>query len=498
MGTSLSTSGAVSFQGLATGIQTDALVSAILAQDGVGVTRMQAQETQNKAAASALTTMQTQLNTVMVDLSSIQDAFNAQTVSSTNSNYVSATATGAVAGNYTVSVSKVATAGRISASLDSSGNPTSLAVADPTQSIVSGGDGSATFAIQGTDGVIKTISLTSANNSLNGLVAAINGSGAGVTASIVNTGAGTKPYQLVLTANSTGTGATNGVVTIADVTNQTTDGNGNAVAGAAVNTLGITAGTTDGQTSISGLTSNDTGATGQNAVFTLNGIQLTRQTNTVTDAVSGMTFNLLQGGEGTGTTTLTVAPNLTAATTAMQTLVTDYNTLLTTYQTASTSTENSDGTINAAPLSGNATASGIMTQIQLAVSGVSSWATDTSAYTNLSNLGVSTNSDGTLSLSTSTFQQALGSNPAAALKLFTATGGVGQNLSSLISQNTAPSGTIAQALASITTQDNYLDTQILSGQAILAQRKITLENQFSQMESTVGSMKAAVGSLLGS
>ena len=573
----------LSFQGLSTGIQTDALVSAILAQDGVGVVRMQTQEAQNNAESTALTTMKTQLNSLMVSLAALQDTFNARTVTSTDTNntYVTATASGADAGSYDLNVSNVATKGRISATtvLGSDGKtlvPQNLAVADPNQSILSGTNSSATFAIQGTDGVIKTVNLTSTNNSLNGLAAAINGSGAGVTAAIVNTGAGSNPYQLVITANSTGTGTTNGVVTIADVTNQTTV-NGKAVAGASANTLGITAGTTDGQSSITGLTSSSSGATGQNAVFTLNGIQLTRQSNAVSDAVDGITFNLKQGGE-TGTTTLTVAQDDTAATTGMQNVVTQYNTLMTTYQTASTNTKNSDGSINQAPLGGNQTASGIINQIQLALTGASAGLAGNSAYTNLSSLGVTTNSDGTLSLSTVTFQQAIDKDPAAALRLITFSGrstngavtvtgggpqtatgavgftitsytaggavsgnfttadgtmitltgtngilngtgelaglslsvtgtgtgtltlarGAGQLVSDLVTQNGAfGSGALTTALTNITAQNNYLDLQIAAGQAMLAQRKTALQNQFSQMEVTVGQMKANASTLLG-
>jgi len=572
---------ALSFQGLSTGIQTDALVSAILAQDGVGVVRMQTQETQNNATSTALTQLRTQANTLMVSLAALQDTFNARTVTSTDANntYVTATATGAVAGSYDLNVSNVATKGRISPMtvLGSDGKtlvPQNLAVADPNQSVL-GSASSATFAIQGTDGVIKTVNLTSTNNSLNGLAAAINASGAGVTASIVNTGTGTKPYQLVITANSTGTGTTNGVVTIADVTNQTTV-NGQAAAGAAVNTLGITAGTTDGQTSITGLTSSSSGTTGQNALFTLDGIQLTRQSNTVSDAVSGVTFSLLQGGE-TGTTTLTVAQDDGAATAGMQTVITNYNSLMTTYQTASTDTKNADGSINQAPLGGNQTASGIINQIQSTLTGASAGLAGNSAYTNLASLGVTTNADGTLSLSTTIFKQAIDQDPAAALRLITFSGrssngiltvtgggsqtatgavnftvtkngdgtftgvftgtpngpitltssngtfngtgdlagltmgvtgagsgtltlarGAAQAVSDLIAQNAGyGSGVLATALANITSQNNYLDLQIAQGQAMLAQRKTALQNQFSQMEVTVGQMKASASSLLG-
>ncbi len=578
---STSANSALSFQGLSTGIQTDALVSAILAQDGVGVVRMQAQETQNTATSTALTTMKTQLNSLMVSLAAVQDTFNARTVTSTDttSTYATATASGAAAASYDLSVGTVATKGRISATMVN-GAPTNLAVADPTAPIFSGTE--ASFAVQGTDGATQAFTVPSNNNSLNGLRDAINASGAGVTASIINTGSGTSPYQLVVSANDTGTGTTNGVVTLAAINNPDANGNPDPTNPTVVNpALGISLGTLTGTfaapTALTGgLSSTASGASGVNAVFTLNGVQLTRQSNAVSDAVDGVTFNLLKGGE-TGTTTLTVAQDTGAASAGMQTVITNYNTLMTTYKTASASTKNADGSINQAPLGGNQTASGIIAQIQAALTGTSAGLAGTSAYTNLSSLGVTTNTDGTLSLNSVTFKSALNKDPAAALRLLifsgrstngavtvngggpqTATGavgftinsftpggavsgtfttangtitltgtngtlsgtgdlaglslsvtgigsgtltlsrGAGQATSDLITQDVAyGTGALSAALTNMTTQNNYLDLQIAQGQAMLAQRKTTLQNQFSQMEVAVAKLKASASSLIG-
>jgi flagellar hook-associated protein 2 len=398
-------------------VQTDALVSAILAQDGVGVARLQAQETQNNAASTALSTMKTQLNSLMVSLASIQDSFNARTITSTDTTntYVTATATGAVAGSYDLSVANVATKGRISSTMVG-GVPKNLAVADPTAAIFTSTN--ASFAVQGTDGVIKAFQLSS--NSLNGLRDAINAAGAGVTASIVNTGSGANPYQLVVSANATGTGTTNGVVTLAAINNA--DGSSTVVNAS----LGITSGTLTGTfaapTALTGgLTSTVSGTSAVNAVFTLDGIQLTRQSNAVSDAVAGVTFNLLKGGQS-GTTTLTVAQDDAAATTGIQNVITQYNTLMTTYKTASTNTKNADGSINQAPLGGNQTARSIISQIQSALTGVSAGLAGNSTYSNLASLGVTTNADGTLSLNTLTFKNAIDKDPVAALRLFTFSG----------------------------------------------------------------------------
>lgn len=417
----MATSGnsAISFQGLSTGIQTDALVSAILAQEGQGLAALKARQARNTSKTTALTSMQTSMSALFVSLAALQDKFNARTVTSTDANNtnVTATASGASSGSYDLKVTTVATKGRISPTLDVSGNPTNLAVSNPANAIFSGGATSGSFAIQGTDGVIKTVTVT--NNSLNGLRDAINASGAGVTASIINTGAGANPYQLVIAAKDTGTGTTGGVVTIADVTNATP-----GAAGASVNTLGITAGFVDNTVTpntLTGLTSATSGASAVDAVFTLNGIQLTRKTNVVSDAADGVTFTLKQGGQ-TGTTTFTVGQDVASATAGIQDVITKFNALVNGYKAASATTKNADGSINQAALAGDSTSKTIIAQLRNALTGASAGLPGTATFSTPASLGVRTNSDGTLSLDTATFKAAMDKDPKAALSLFTFTG----------------------------------------------------------------------------
>ena len=200
-------SAGISFQGISSGVQTDALVSAIMAQDSLPLVRLQNTQNINNNRTTALNTLQTDMTNLASSLQTLQftgSGFDARTVSSTDttSTYVSATASGATTGNYDVQVTSVATAGRILPTLGTGGTP-NLSVADPSgavgSEIFTPGGTPAKFAIQGTDGSIKTITLTAGNNSLNGLASAINASyagaatGAGVTASVVNTGTGATP-----------------------------------------------------------------------------------------------------------------------------------------------------------------------------------------------------------------------------------------------------------------------------------------------------------------
>jgi flagellar hook-associated protein 2 len=120
-------------------------------------------------------------------------------------------------------------------------------------------------------------------------------------------------------------------------------------------------------------------AAATNAVFTLDGIQLTRQTNTVTDAVPGLTLNLIQGGE-TGKTTLTVAEDTSTITASMQDVISKFNTLMNDYTTNSTATKDANGNIVPAPLSGDETGQDIVRQVQRALTGVPTGMPSTAAY----------------------------------------------------------------------------------------------------------------------
>lgn len=421
-----------SLNGISTGVDTTALINAIVAQKGAGVTRLKAQKTLNASRTTALNSLKTGLSSLGISMLALQDSFNSRTVTSTDINnaYVTATGKGAAAGNFDLTVHTVATKGRVSASLDPTGLPMNLAVASPTDSVSSNiftPGMPATFAIQGTDGVVKTVTMTEGANTLNSLAAAINAAGAGVTALVVNTGSGAKPYQLVLSAKETGAGTTSGVVSIVDITNQS-----GSTPGAAANNLGILAGTVDSLTSptavTGGLTSATSGASATNATFSLNGIELTRSSNVVKDAADGMTFTLKQGGQ-VGTTTLTVTPDKGGATTAMQTFITNYNKVVTEYKAASTSTKNADGSINQAPLAGDASTRAFMASLQAALKGTSAGMTSTTTYKTLASMGVSSLPDGTLNMNIIAFQAALVDDLSAALNLFKFSGtSTGQNV----------------------------------------------------------------------
>lgn len=399
----------LSFQGITSGLQTDALVDAIIQQDGQPLQRLKDRQALNLRRAAALRSLRTSMTTLSIGVGSLYDGLSARAVTSTDPNqtYVSATATGATKGSYRIQVAAVATKGQVS-----------VAVADPNAAIVDatsgGGTGAGSFAVQGTDGTVKAFSL--ATNSLNGLRDAINASGAGVTATIVNTGSGATPYQLVVTANDTGTGTTGGMVRLAAINNA--DGTATTLtASASAMAGGSLTGTFAAPTGLSGGAGSTGTGVAQDAVFTVNGIQLTRQSNIVKDAVDGVTFTLKRG-DGTNDTTLTVAQDTDAATKALQNLVSQFNALLKTYKDASTPVNDGSGTITHQPLEGDSVARGLINQIRAAIGGAVDGMATTAKYRSGASIGIKTNSDGTLSLDATAFKNALNDDPVAVGRVF--------------------------------------------------------------------------------
>jgi flagellar hook-associated protein 2 len=436
----------ISFQGLSTGLQTDALINAILTQEGQPIARLQTQQALNQKRVTAFQAISRDLTSLSSSLNTLQNtSFDARTVTSSDANnvYVTATASGSAAGSYAVQVSQVATAARLG---NTGGADTSFSVADAANTPIFSG-ASANFAIQAQDGTTKVINLGSGQNSLYGLRDAINasnagttGTGASVIATVVNTGSGANPYQLVLTSNTTGTGTTGGKITLADITNATNGAGGSA--GAAVNSLGIQAGFVDSTstpTSVTGGSASAGSFLGTDALFTVNGIQLTRKTNTVSDAVDGVTFTLKQGGQ-TGTTNLSVALDTGAITSGFQDLVSKFNAVV---------NDVSSNSGQGGALENDPAARNILFRLRNVLGSIPSGLPATNPFGTLAALGVKTNRDGTLSLDATQLTSALAQDPVAAKAVLgvsgassnavvsfigassaTATGGIGFNVTS--------------------------------------------------------------------
>lgn len=139
-----------------------------------------------------------------------------------------------------------------------------------------------------------TIDVTGANN-LNGLRDAINAANAGVTATVLNTGTGSTPYYLAITANSPG-----------------------------AQTLQLRE--TAGDAGSNLLTASNQGA---NAVFKLNGLDVVKSNNVISDVIPGLTFTIVSTTDPGESVELKLFSSRSTLATQLADLADGYNTLRT-------------------------------------------------------------------------------------------------------------------------------------------------------------------------
>jgi flagellar hook-associated protein 2 len=240
-----------------------------------------------------------------------------------------------------------------------------------------------------------TVTLDAKDQSLQGIRDAINKANVGVTATIVSDGSGT-PYHLVITSNKTGAKSTMKIgVAAAD---------GGTADPALAALLAYDPAGTQNLTQTSGA---------QDTKLNMNGIEVTSSSTTVTDAVQGVNMTVA----GLGSTTLTVSKDTSSVTDAINSFVKAYNTLNTTIAGL---TKYDATTKSAGALQGDAAVRSIQTQLRRAL-GTTVEGLD-SNMTNLSQVGISFQKDGSLAVDSSKLNTAIANNFSDIAGLFAAVG----------------------------------------------------------------------------
>lgn len=181
--------------------------------------------------------------------------------------------------------------------------------------------------------------------------------------------------------------------------------------------------------------------TAQNAVFEVNGISVSKASNTVTDVIQGVTFTL---GKESSTATLTVAQDTAGISGSITSFVTAYNELAKTLKNVSAYDAASK---QAATLQGDSTVRTLQSQLR-GLLGASVVGTS-GALTTLSAIGITTQKDGSLAINQTKLNSVLASNFSDVASLFTS---VGKATDSLVSFNNATTATKAGSYAVNVTQ----------------------------------------------
>lgn len=431
--------------GVGSGLDLSSIVSGLMSVEKQPLTALKTKQSTVESRISALGTLKSALaslqtaagNLVPGATQTLAEKFASFTAKSADETIATATAkSGVAATKYTLTNITLANAEQV--------RKTETALGIPS------GTGSGTLSIRVGSGASVDVSVTN-GASLADIAKGINGSKAGVTASVINDGTN---KHLVITAKDSG----------------------------ASNTISITA-----STGWEGFNFRPTSASGDtnswvsqqaatSASVEVNGLAITSQSNTISDtAVSGLTINLLKASSA-GTTITVTQDNTSGITSALNAFVTAYN--------AAASSMKSMGAYNATTkVAGALQGDAVLRSAQAQVSRLVTTKYGTGDLQTLSDLGISLQKDGTLKLDSSKLNKAIENDFAGVTELVSAIGtGFKTGLNSLIDA----SGSVTSATESA----NRLVKELQKRQDAMQDRLDKIQERYVKQFSALDTMIA--------
>jgi flagellar hook-associated protein 2 len=456
----------ISFGGLATGLPTEDLVKSLMAIERKPIDRLEAKKESEAIRLKAYGQLNSKLDALrsaVRDLS-VTSGVRTTKVQLSNEESITASSSGAATGSYSVAVAQLA----------------------QVQKTVTSGFSSETAAVLGSGFFAigdVAIEVNSNNNSLQGLMASINSLSkqTGVSASIINDGKGSNNYHLVLTGKDAATSFS-----------VSYDLHG--------------AGGADIDFSASHVRA------AQQAVAYIDGIEVVSNSNTLSGVIAGVTINLSKTSEiispASGgnppvyaATTLDVLSDTGALKEKISTFVSSYNAIMewivSGYQVKEKSTEEKGETKSASEdsladyLRGDATINDIKRKLQSTLSN----AVDGSGSLRiLSELGISTQADGTLLQNNGKLDSALASKFDDAVKLLAGEDGVDGIMKKfnalLVDMTSSTKGMLAEKRNRHDRQVKNIDQQIAQKEPLMSKIETRIRAQFNAMELLVSNLNA--------
>jgi len=422
--------------GIGSGLDINSLVSQLVQAEGAPVaSNLNRRETEIQAELSAYGSLNGALSTFRSSVGFLSGvgAFEDISASSSDEDILTASSDiGVSDGSYSLKVSQLAEA----QSLVTSGfSNTTDEVGTGTLTFRFGAgvysSGPDTYAFtQDASKATQTVTIDSTNNTLQGVSDAINSADIGITASIIFDGS---DYRLTLLADDAG--ADNAIeVSVLD-TGDANNTDTNGLSQLAFN---------------SSVTNLDETISAKDAIFSVNGLNVTSSTNTVTDTIEGITLNLIKA-DATKTVNVTVARNTAVVSNAVNNFVSGYNALIETIENLSGfDAETNQGGI----LLGDGVVRSITSQIRNTLN--SSSRELSGNITSLASIGITTERDGSLVIDKSTLDATIKSDPTAVAALFAEVGRVDNAQTRFVSSKTdTAEGTLAVNITRAATQGTY-------------------------------------------
>ncbi|WP_322529469.1 flagellar filament capping protein FliD [Salinicola sp. LHM] len=450
----------ISSLGIGSGLDLSGLLDDLESAEQEKLTPIVSQQQSYKTKLSAFGTLESSLTALRDAATKLSDpeTFTAVKNSMTGDAVTASTTGDAVAGRYQVSVSQLAQSQSVVSkgygledSLEMSGTLTFSVGED-------------TFNVEVADG-----------DTLADLRDAINAKKGGVSATIINDGTASR---LVLSSTETGTDSVMSVKSAAD---------GDALDQAfgfttAVSTDEATGEKTTTFTAASGGTMEEA-VKSQNAELTVNGIDITSQSNTVEDALQGVTFNLASVTDGE---TLSVSKDTESMTKAVKAFVDAYNSFQSTADNLTSYDSESD---TAGTLLGNST----MRSIESRLRSVLSYSDSEGTFSMLSDLGIERQLDGTLKVDDDKLSDAITSDSDAVSQFFSGAdgkNGLVANIDETMGSILDDGGLLQTATDGIDTTLSRLDDRYTRMQESIDATVERYRTQFASLDSLVAQMNS--------
>ena len=465
----ISSTGTLNAPGVGSGLDIKTLVSNLMAVEQQPLKNLTTQEAKYQSKLSSLGSISGALSSLQVaakGLASASAVNNSASVS--DSSVLTATAgSQAQPGTYSVTVNKLAQpqkllAAGLASTSSAIGNGSDTTLTFSFGSITGTPDGAgsypspSTFAANAAKTPVAVL-ITSSNNTLAGIRDAINAAGAGVTASIINDG-GSSPYRLTITSNDTGLANSLKISSSDD----------SAVPGSIGALLAYNPASTDGTAGTQKLSQTQAA---RNADLTIDGVAITSASNTVAEAIQGVTLNLAKEA----TSHVTVARNTSGISNSLSALVNAYN---------SVNSAIARPTAKGAVLQGD---SGVLALQRQVVNLLSGLYNSGGAYTRLSDLGVSFQKDGTLVLDSAKLGTAMSASAAGVAALTTA---LGTAIDSAATGLIGSAGPISTKTESINLSIKAIGTRRTAIQSHLDDVQARYMKQFSALDTLMSNMNA--------
>lgn len=435
------TSPMTTFSGLASGIDSAALIKSMMTIASQPMTRLQSKQTVNNAMSKKFTDIKTK----MVALQNAAKALDTRSEAMVNKASTSddkvltvTSAGGASLGTFDIEVTSVAKAERTYSNAFSASSQNGLF-------------GTGTLSIQVGSGTPVDIAIDT-QDTLGSVASKINAANAGVTAGLVFDGS---DYRLQVSGNETGA------------------------------SKAITFGETGGLTLGLSLPANQFQAA-SDAVLMIDDIEVHSTSNSVSSAIPGVTISVV----AEGTARIDVGRDPDGLKTKLDAFVSAYNDVMKVMNSefAYTGAQKAAGS-----LSGDSTLRSAQTELRgLMTQDLSQI---TSSFSSLGNLGIDVQRDGTLSVNAEKLTAAVTKDYEGVAAALSGEDGLMSQLLGKLDPYVRSDGAISTRITNLASRNRDIDTQVARMQSRLDKYEEQLQRQFAQLESLMSSLQSQGASL---